>query len=199
MVKMVVVEVRDPDGTLVRRVTTNEELFKLAQSLVRGSEYDLLTLWIFRILRGILTPAITRQWISDTFTDTTGTVRTQNFKGDFGGRPAFWETYACPNRLWISYGSSSVPPSRTDYRLGSKLGEAVASMTHDEGARTLTFTAGWTLTADTTVYEVGLEWEACVAGFNVCGRVLLDRTVYPDGIPVRAGQTLTIAYVFSVP
>jgi hypothetical protein len=196
---MVVVEVRDPDGTLVRRVTVNEELFMLAQKLARENDNDLLTLWIYRILKGLFTPVVAGQSASETFTDTEGTSRTQAVKGNMGSYSLFFNTYACNNRLWISYGSSSVSPTRTDYKLGSKLSEAVATMTFDESARTITLTAGWTLTSDTTIYEVGLEWEACVASYNVCGRVLVDRTVFPDGVSVAAGRTLTITYVLTIP
>jgi hypothetical protein len=196
---MVIVEVRDPDGTLVKRITANEEAFKVATKLARESGDDLLTLWIYRILRGLLIPAVAGQAISETFTDTTGTSRTQNIKLNVGAYATFFNTYACANRLWISYGNSNVPPTRTDYKLGNKLGEAVASMSYDESARTMTFTAGWTLTADTVIYEVGLEWEACVYSNDTCRRVLVDRTVFPDGITVLAGQTVTITYVFSVP
>jgi hypothetical protein len=196
---MVIVEVRDQDGKVVRKVTANEEAFKVATKLARESENDLLTLWIYRILRGLLTPAIAGQSISETFTDTTGTSRTQFIKANYSSVSGFTNTYVCANRLWISYGSSSVSPTRTDYKLGNKLGDAPATMVYDESARTLTFTAGWTLTSDTTIYEVGLEWEACVYSYNTCGRVLVDRTVFPNGITVLAGQTLTITYVISVP
>jgi hypothetical protein len=196
---MVIVEVRDQDGRVVKRVTANEELFKVATKLARESENDLLTLWIYRILRGMLTPLMTTQGASETFTDTGGTSRTQPIKGNIGTYALLFNTAGCNNRLWISYGNNNTPPTRTDYKLGNKLGDAPATMTYDESARIMTFTAGWTLTADTTIYEVGLEWEACVYSYNTCGRVLVDRTVFSDGILVRANQTLTITYVISVP
>jgi hypothetical protein len=203
---MVIVEVRNPDGTLVRRATANEELFRVAQRLAKESESDLLTLWIYRILLAILTPVPSRGTSSTTYTDTTGTSRTQDFKKTmypyYTSTPDlydFFNTGYCNNRLWISYGSSSAPPTRTDFRLGSKLGDALPSFSYDESARTITLTAGFTLSVDTVVYEVGLEWEATVASHNVCGRVLVDRTVFPDGILVSAGQTLTVTYVISVP
>ena len=199
MVKMVVVEVRDPDGRVVKRVTANEELFKASLKLTRESGNDLLTLWIYRIIRGLLAPVVATGGATETFTDTTGTSRTQYMKNNTASNALFFNTSSCANRLWISYGNSSTPPTRTDYKLGNKLNEAVAAVTSDESARTVTLTAGWTLTADTTIYEVGLEWEACVSSYTVCGRVLVDRTVFPDGILVKAGQTLTISYVISVP
>jgi hypothetical protein len=206
LVKMVVVEVRDPDGRVVKRVTANEELFKASLKLARESGDDLLTLWIYRILVAILAPAVVGGVTSATYTDTTGTSRIQDFKkpmypynSPYPNLSDFFNTGYCANRLWISYGSDRTPPTRSDYKLGSKLNEAVATMTYDESARTMTFTAGWTLTADTTIYEVGLEWEATVATGTTCGRVLVDRTVFPDGVTVLAGQTLTITYVISVP
>jgi hypothetical protein len=196
---MVVVEVRDPDGRVVKRVTANEELFNASLKLIRGSENDLLTLWIYRIIRGLLAPVdVVRTW-AETFTDITGTSRSQNIKVTLGTLAAFNNTTNCANRPWISYGSSSAAPTRTDFRLGSKLGDAVAAMSFDETARTITLTAGWTLRADAVVYEVGLEWEMCVAGCATCGRVLIDRTVFPDGIAVKAGQTMTVSYVITVP
>jgi hypothetical protein len=192
---MVIVEVRDQDGTLVRRVTANEELFKVATKLARESENDLLTLWIYRIIKGLLTPAFSSQNITDIFVDTGGASRTGYLKAPVAAN-IFNTTNPGPNRPWISYGNSSVAPTRTDYKLGNKLGDAPATMTYDESARIMTFTAGWTLTADATIYEVGLEWELYL---GAQARILVDRTVFPDGITALAGQTLTITYVISVP
>jgi hypothetical protein len=203
---MIIVEVRDPDGRVVKRVTANEELFRASMKLTGKSRDDLLTLWIYRILLALLTPVLRNGVTTATFTDTTGTSRTQIFKSPMANLNSsgwnledFFNTGYCNNRLWIGYGNSNTPPTRTDYKLGNKLNEAVATMTYDESARTMTFTAGWTLTADTVIYEVGLEWEACLSSYYICGRVLVDRTVFPDGITVLAGQTLTITYVISVP
>jgi hypothetical protein len=196
---MVIIEVKDPDGRIVKRITINEDQFKIVQRLSRESENDLLTLWIYRILRGILAPVVAGTYNTETFTDSTGTARTQRFKSNVSTNVLFFNTNVCNNRLWISYGNNSTAPTRTDYKLGNKLGEAVASMSYDESARTLTFTAGFTLSANTTIYEVGLEWETCVESYGTCGRVLLDRTVFPDGITVLAGQTFTVTYVISVP
>jgi hypothetical protein len=194
---MVIVEVRDPDGRVVKRVTANEEAFRVAQRLAEENGNDLLTLWIYRIIKGLLTPTMACQDITETFTDTGGTSRTGNIKFcPSYATNAFNTTGYGPNRPWISYGNSSTPPTRTDFRLGNKLGDAPVTMTFDESARTVTLTAGWTLTADTTIYEVGLEWELYLGTRT---RILVDRTVFPDGITVRAGQTLTITYVVSVP
>jgi hypothetical protein len=108
----------------------------------------------------------------------------------------FFNTAYCNNRLWISYGDSTTAPTGSDYKLGNKLAEGLANITADEYQGTLTISASFTMSTDTVVYEVGLEWEATVASYNVCGRVLLDRTVFPNGIAVSAGQTLTVVYRF---
>ena len=69
-------------------------------------------------------------------------------------------------------------------------------MTADETAGIITLSVSFTVTTSITVYEVGLEWEGTVSSYNVCGRFLVDRTVFPEGITVQAGQTLTIIYRF---
>jgi hypothetical protein len=199
MVKMVEVVVRDPDGRVVRRVAVNEDLFNYVLEKTRESPLDLTTAWFLRIMRGIFgaTP-LYGKWY-ETFVDTGGTSRTQPIKGNVGAAESFLNTYACSNRLWIGYGSSSAAPTRTDYRLGNKLGEGVAGVTADEEQGTLTISGSFTMSADTTIYEVGLEWEATVSGTSTCGRVLLDRTVIPGGVVVGAGQTLTVVYRFIFP
>jgi hypothetical protein len=196
---MVEVIVRDPDGRVVKRVAVNEDLFNYVLEKVKDKPLDLTTAWFLRIMRGIFgaTP-VGGAW-NETYTDTTGTSRTQTIKGSIGTYYLFFNTLNCNNRLWVSYGSSSTPPTRTDYKLGNKLGEGVAGVTEDEAQATVTLSASFTMSADTTIYEVGLEWEATISGYSTCGRVLLDRTVFPDGILVKAGQTITIVYRFLFP
>jgi len=196
---MVVVEVID-SNRVVKRVTANEELFNTALKLARENENDLLTLFIFRTIRALLTPTGVGQNATVTFNDTGGTSRTVNIKGSLSYVSGFfYNTVSCDNKFWISYGSDPTPPTRDDYKLKNKLGEGIASMTYDESSLTLTLTAGWTFSSSITIYEVGLEWEGCVSGSGGCGRFLSDRTVFPGGISVGAGQTLSIAYKFVVP
>jgi hypothetical protein len=207
MVKMVEVIVRDPDGRVVKRVAHNEDLFNEVLRRVReGKDNDMVTVWFMRILFATLAPVSAGGSSSTTYTDTGGTTRTQNFKRpmfDYSqtspNLPDFFNTGFCNNRLWIGCGSSSTAPTRSDYKLGSKLAEGLAGVTLDETQATLTISASFTMSADTVVYEVGLEWEGTVASYNVCGRVLLDRTVFPNGIAVSAGQTLTVVYRFIFP
>ena len=193
--KAVEVVVKDKDGSVVYRTGYNLDLY---EEYLKRNTNDLTTLWLRRLFIALFTPVITGQVASFSFTDTAGTARTQGIKRPTGidatADAFFINTQVCNNRFWISYGSSSTAPSPTDFRLGSKLGEGVATMTLDETTGIMTFSVSFTITTSITVYEVGLEWEGCVSSYNVCGRFLVDRTIFPDGIPVSAGQVLTIIY-----
>jgi hypothetical protein len=203
MFKMVEVIVTDRDGRVVKRVAVNEDLFNYVLEKVKDKPLDLTTVWFLRIMRGIFGATPVGGTWSETFTDTSGTSRTQNIKRNTGTTSGpddhFFNTAVCNNRLWITYGTDSTPPTRTDYKLGNKLAEGVAGVTEDETQATVTISASFTMSADTTIYEVGLEWEAAVLGYSNCGRVLLDRTVFPGGIIVSAGQTITVVYRFLFP
>ena len=189
---MIEVTVTDRDGRVVKRVAVNEDLFN--EYLKRNM--DMFTRWALRIFGGIFGPTtVGGNWLVS-FKDTGGTDRTQKIKGS-GGTTAMWfNTDYCNNRLWIAYGTGRTPPTRDDFKLEAKAGEGVAGITVDEVQGTVTISASFTFAVSMTVYEVGLEWEACVSGYNVCGRVLLDRTVFPEGISVSANQTLTVVYRF---
>ena len=199
MVKMVEVIVRDPDGRVVKRVAVNEDLFNYVLEKSKENNLDMATVWFLRLMRGIFGATTVGGSWTETFTDTSGTGRTQYIKVTASTYALFFNTNLCNNRLWIGYGNNSIPPTRTDYKLGSKLGEGLAGITIDETQGILTISASFTMGADTVIYEVGLEWEACVSSYYICGRVLLDRTVFPNGIAVSAGQTITIVYRFFFP
>jgi hypothetical protein len=196
---MVEVIVTDRDGRVLNRVTVNEDLFNHVLERVKENPLDLATVWFLRIMRGIFGPTTAKSSWSESFTDTSGASRTQSFKNDVGSINIFFGTNACNNRLWIGYGSDSTTPTRTDFKLKSKLNEGLAGISIDENQGTLTISASFTLTTNTTIYEVGLEWEGVVASYNTCGRILLDRTVFPNGITVSADQTITIVYRFIFP
>jgi len=199
MSKMVEVVVTDRDGRIIKRVAVNEDAFNYVLEKTRES-FDMATAWFLRIMRAIFSPATIGSNLNETFTDTSGVSRMQGFKTNMGSSTNnFFNTSSCNNRLWIGYGSSDTPPTRTDYKLNNKLGEGIAGITADETQGTLTISASFTMSEDTTIYEVGLEWEGCVYGIGTCGRVLLDRTVFPNGITVLNGQTITIVYRFIFP
>lgn len=198
--KAVVLEVRNPDGTLAKRVAVNEDLLKeyLERRREGGGAEDLTTLWFFRLWAALLTPVDAAINASFSFTDEGGTSRTQGAKGNMISGNFFLNTYSCANKMVIAVGTGAVSPTRTDYRLANKIAEAFATISVDETALTTTLSASFTFSADTVIYEVGLLWAGCVAGYNTCGRFLVDRTVFPNGISVTAGQTLSVAYVFTL-
>jgi len=191
--KAVEVIVTDKNGKTIYKTGYNLDLY---EEYIKRNTNDLTTLWLRRFYISLFTPLVRSQGVTFTFTDTTGTVRTQDLKVNIGATPLFLNTYACSNRFWISYGSSSTTPSPTDYRLGNKIDEGVATATVSETTGIMTFSVSFTISNDITIYEVGLEWEATVAGTATCGRFLVDRTVFPEGITVLAGQVLTIIYRF---
>ena len=202
MVKMVEVIVKDSNGKIVNRVAYNEELFNYVLKNSRDRGLDLTTLWFIRIMRGIFAPVSAGGSQGETYTDTGGTSRGFGVKIPLGSYRILFNTSSCNNRLWIGYGNSSTSPTRSDYKLGNKLNEGLAGISIDEDAGTLTISASFTMTTDTIIYEVGLEWETAVWGYDtviVCGRILLDRTVFPNGIAVSANQTITIVYRFLFP
>ncbi|MCR6692972.1 MAG: hypothetical protein MRT15_11315 [archaeon YNP-LCB-003-016] len=197
MGKMIEVIVKDRDGKIVKREAINEDLYNEYIKRMSEKPFDLSTRWFLRVLFAIFQPGVTSGKTTVSFTDTTGTARTQDFKASFGTTyNSFFNMVSCNNRLWITYGSGTTSPTRDDYKLVNKISEGLAGVTADETQGTLTFSASFTMTSDITIYEVGLEWEACVSGYSTCGRVLLDRTVFANGIIVKAGQTVTFIYRF---
>jgi hypothetical protein len=198
--KAVILEVRNPDGTLAKRVAVNEDLLKeyLERRKESDEAEDLTTLWFLRFLASLFTPADVGTGTSFGFTDEGGTSRSQATKGPFGSYVSFINTQYCANKMVIAVGTGTASPTRTDYKLGNKIAEAYATISTDETGCTITLSAAFTFNADTVIYEVGLLWAGCVSSYNISGRFLVDRTVFPDGISVAAGQTLSIAYVFTL-
>ena len=193
--KAIEVIVTDKNGKVVYRTGYNLDLYE--EYLRRKREIpDLGTRWGVRIFEALFAPAGLDGTTTFTATDTSGTVRTQNIKAYMSDYASFYNTNVCANRLWIYYGSGRTPPTPGDYKAEAKLAEGLAIATGNDLQGTLTISASFTMTSDTTIYEIGMEWEGCVAGYSACGRFLLDRTVFPDGITVQAGQTLTIIYRF---
>jgi len=195
-VKMIELIVRDRNGNVVNRVAVNEELFKEYTEKLKNTEPDLFTRWAIRLFTGLFTPTSTDGYVIVNTVDTGGTARSTVVKAVQSNYPGFLNTELCSNRHWIGVGTSSVAPTRDDYRLGAKLIEGIAGVTGDETTGIVTVSASFSFTAETTIYEVGLEWECTTTSYSTCGRILLDRTVFPAGITIPAGGTLSIAYRF---
>jgi hypothetical protein len=202
---MISLEVFVLDGDrVVRRVAVNEDLREEYLRRRASGNGDMVTLWFFRVVAAIFEPV--PAGIHGTpfpFIDITGTSRSIRAKSVAGttvpAHEIIWNTSgAAHNRFWISVGLVNVDPTPTDFKLGYKVAEVLATRHVDESARTITLSGAITFTSDTTIYEVGLEWECNVAGATTPGRMLIDRTVFPDGIPVRANQTLSVVYRITV-
>ena len=181
---------------VVRRVAVNEDLREEYLRRRANGNGDMVTLWFFRVVAAMFEPL--PAGYSGTpivFTDVTGAVRNVRVKYSAIYGDVIWNTYgSAHNRFWISVGLVSVEPTPTDYKLGYKVAEVLATRYVDETPRTITLSGAITFTNDTTIYEVGLEWECNVGGVTTPGRILVDRTVFPDGIQVPAGRTLAVVY-----
>ena len=193
--KMVEVLVTDRDGRVVNRVAVNEDLFSEHLRRQRSDSTDLFTRWVLRMLFAIFEPVAVLGYNKFTVVDTGGTSRSQQMKLNITAS-MFFTTNNCNNRLWITYGTGTTPPTRNDYRLASIAGEGLAGVTLDEEDGTITISGSFMFTTSFTVYEVGLEWEGCVQSNNVCARILMDRTVFPGGVTIPAGGTLSVVYRF---
>jgi hypothetical protein len=189
---------------VVRRIAVNEDLREEYLRRRANDNGDMVTLWFFRVVAAIFEPVLAGvHGTPFLFIDITGTSRSIRAKTAAGTtvplHEIIWNTSGVAhNRFWISVGTSDTPPSPSDFRLGSKIAEVLATRYVDESIRTITLSGAITFTTDIVVYEVGLEWECNVAGATTPGRVLVDRTVFPDGIPVSAGRTLAVVYRITV-
>jgi hypothetical protein len=185
---------------VVRRVAVNEDLREEYLRRRASGNGDMVTLWFLRVVAAIFEPVPAgAHGPPFPFIDITGTSRSIRAKAATGtavpANEIIWNTSGTAhNRFWISVGTSNTPPSPSDFRLGNKIAEVLATRYIDESTRTITLSGAITFTSDTTIYEVGLEWECNVAGATTPGRILVDRTVFPDGIPVTAGRTLAVVY-----
>jgi hypothetical protein len=185
--KEIIVTVRRKDGRVeVRRVVVDEKVGG-------GSGGDLVTLWAFRLICCIFSVAPRGTTVSFSFTDLSGASYTQRCIGtssyDFLGT-------GCGERApYIGFGSSSTPPSRTDYRLGFELARVRGSHYVDESAFSCSVVGSWSPTSDVTVCEVGLFMLVCTDNGDA-RFVLFDRTVLDPCVSVSAGETISVVYTF---
>jgi hypothetical protein len=168
-----------------------EEALKIKREMERRG--DLTTRWWRRFMIALFNNVTTGGVNSISFTDTGGSSRSQDVKKSISGYAFILNTYYCNNRFWISVGNGTSPPIIDDYRLVFKLAEGLASLSYDEGQGVIVLSAGFQFSSDTTIYEVGLEWEAAVTGAT-CGRLLIDRTVISGGFTAPANTPITVTY-----
>lgn len=169
-----------------------ERALEIAKEMIKRG--DLRTKWWIRFIGAVFFPVTVVGRASFSFIDTGGTSRTQHVKDNFGDLATIFGTKYCNNRFWISVGSGTTPPAVEDYRLASKIADSLASYTLDDINGIITLSSGFTFGSDTTINEVGLEWEACVYSYGTCGRILVDRTVLSSPFTAPANTPITITY-----
>jgi hypothetical protein len=202
---MISLEILILDGDkVVKRITVNEDLREEYIRRRAGDNGDMVTLWFFRVIAAIFEPVLAgTHGPPFPFIDITGASRSIRAKTPAGttvpAHELIWNTSAgAHNRFWISVGTSDVPPSPSDFRLGNKIAEVLAARHVDESIRTITFSVGITFATDVVIREVGLEWECNVGGATTPGKMLIDRTVLPEPETVPANRTATIIYRITV-
>ena len=169
-----------------------EEALKIRSEMIRRG--DLRTRWWVRFIGALFYPVTTRAGASFSYKDIDGTSRGQTVKGSLEVYSCLLNTYSCSNRFWISVGSGDTPPTIDDYRLSSKIGDALASYALDDVNGIISLSAGFTFASDTVINEVGLEWEACLSSYTGCGRILVDRTVLSSPFTAPANTPITVTY-----
>jgi hypothetical protein len=173
-----------------------DEALKIRQKMVERG--DLRTRWWVRFIGAMFAPVSATGDASFTFTDIDGTSRTQYVKRNTGTTSTYdyiiFNTVYCSNRFIISVGGGTTPPTIDDYKLVSKIAEALPSHTLDDVSGIVTLTAGFTFLSDTVINEVGLEWECTVSGLTTCGRFLVDRTLLSSPFTAPAGVPITVTY-----
>ena len=96
---------------------------------------------------------------------------------------------------YIGIGTGTTTPARTDYALTTKVGSysAVDSAIYIQGAQTITFASGFTLTSGATISEAGYFTRADSGSYYM----LFHDTF--TGIAVSADQSVQIQYTLNLP
>jgi hypothetical protein len=185
--KEIVITVRRRDGRV--------ETYRVAVDKVGdgGRGGDLVTTWGFRLICCLFADVPRGAGVSIGFVDLGGTSRTQACI--YGGTHNFLGSGCVDRAPYIGFGSSTVAPSRSDYKLVSELARVRGSRVADESAFSCSIVGSWTPTSDVTVCEVGLYMLVCDSG-GVARYVLFDRSVLSPCVSVSAGDTISVAYVF---
>jgi len=187
----VVVEVVRRDG--------RREVIVVGGESEGGSEVDggsdLATLWFLRILAGVFANVTAGAGIGFILKDTGGTDRGQTHV--FGATNLFHGS-GCGNRVHaIGLGSSSVPPSRSDYRLLEEFARLDTSYRLDEGVYSIFHSIMYTADVDRVVCEVGFYWRVCDSD-GVLRTLLVDRTVFSSCVSLNPGDVIGVTYRFRV-
>jgi hypothetical protein len=181
--KELVVTVRRKDGSVeTRRVVVDK---------VGGG--DLVTAWGFRLICCLFAVVPRGAGVVMDFVDLDGTSRSFSCAND--------DSYSfigsgCVDRApYIGFGSSDVPPSRTDYKLVSELARVRGSRVFDESSFSCIIVGSWNPDINVNVCEVGFYMLVCDVD-AVASYVLFDRSVLSPCVSVSAGDTISVSYVF---
>ena len=161
---------------------------------------DLLTLWIIRAFLSMFVPASKGGAVLFTALDDTGASRTFAMKRDLGSTTDhIFNTDVCPQFVRVRFGRDSTPPSRTDFRLLQEVFVDVNTrISLDESAGYALIEGTAFFSSDTVICEVGLSLGATVGGYNVCGEILIDRTVLNPCRTVPANTPYVVRYRLQV-
>jgi hypothetical protein len=162
---------------------------------IDSSDGDLFTTWILRMFYALFASVLAGGSTSISYIDDTGASRTIRLKDNLAGVSFLTNTNRCPTGVRVRYGSSSVSPSRTDYRLLSEIFvDSSPILVIDESRGFVMVESVVAFGSDTTICEVGLSFYATVAGDRTCGDILIDRTVFSPCRTIPAGTPYTVRY-----
>ena len=194
MMRAVIAEVRDPEtGKILLRRSVGEDL--LERYIMLKKQGDMGTNNLGRFLQALFTPKAKGATLAVTLYDTSNTARSISIT-NYHTYSMFNNTNYADLPVRIKCGTSNTPPSKTDYNLkGTIIGDTLASASWTDGRDSVDVVASFSWTEDKTVYEMGLFMTMCysTASPYTC-EIMLDRTVFPDGITVPAGKTLILIY-----
>jgi hypothetical protein len=177
-------------------ITINGDAFRKALELRSKAieQGDVRTRWWIRLLTAIFKSTDVGGQVTFTFTDTSGNNRTQYVKNAISGGAIIFNTASCNNRFFIVLGTGTKTPTIDDYKLEAKISESIAQTYVDENNGVIELHAEFMFTQDTTIREVGLEWEATVYGASTCGRILVDRTLVSPPFIAPAYTPISVTY-----
>jgi hypothetical protein len=181
-----VVAVRRRDGRVEeRRIVVDKKVGD-------NQSEDLVTLWVFRLVRCLFAEAGRGGRVTFSFTDMGGTSRSQEC---IRGLNIFLGSGCTDRYAFIGFGSDPTPPSRDNYRLLGELARVRAfQQVFDSDLRFVNF-GSWSPDSDVSVCEVGLYLRVCDSDGGA-GFLLIDRSVLDSCINVGAGETISVTYTF---
>lgn len=196
MIKLVEREI----GGLIRSVIiklVDKKTGKVVKEIEIDKRYDLGTNNLGRFLKSLFTEVDEDAKLEADYVNTSGatvTVRTA-----YSTEYTF--VYTGYGKLFrkIKVGDSSVAASRDQYNLqGTILGESPVIASYSDGSDHVDITGAFSWDTDQTIYEIGLFFGMSCFDTASVEEIMFDRTVYPDGISVPAGQVLYITYRFQI-